>query len=107
MIKRLAAYASVFGEEDPLVYILAPSRDRAVPAGDTRRGTAWIFREEEAAFAFSRFLLQRNKVATVPVRVRLRELQHALAEKDLTWVLDPLPQPGYGDPRMWKAPLPH
>ncbi len=107
MIRRLPDYTAIFATEDPLIYILAPARDRAVPAGDTRRGTAWIFREEEAAFAFSRFLLQRNNVATVPLRVRLRELAGALQDKDLTYVLDPAPQPGYGDPLMWKAPLSH
>lgn len=107
MIKRLADYGRLFDAEDPLVFILAPSRDRIVPAGDTRRGTAWIFREEENAFAFSRFLLQRNNIATVPVRVRLRELHFALQDKDLTYVLDPAPKPGYGKPMMWKAPLHH
>lgn len=107
MIKRLADFSRLFATDDPVVFILAPSRDRAVPAGDTRRGTAWIFTAEEGAHAFSRFLLQRNNIATVPVAVRLRELCRALEDKDLTYVLDPAPQPGYGEPQMWKAPLSH
>ena len=47
----------------------------------------------------------RFDLDTVPVRVKLRQLTRALASRDLTWVLDPEPRPGYGEPLSFKAPL--
>jgi len=44
-------------------------------------------------------------VETTPVSVKLRQLARALAPRDLTWVLDPEPRAGYGDPMAFKAPL--
>ena len=52
MIRRLSALREAFGVDEPHVYILAPDAVRAVPAGDTRRGTAWIFRTEGGAARF-------------------------------------------------------
>ncbi|MFL5289531.1 MAG: hypothetical protein ACJ8AW_53380, partial [Rhodopila sp.] len=42
--------------DDPLVFILAPSPARPVPAGDTRRGTAWLFRKRESAAEFGAWM---------------------------------------------------
>ncbi|HEX4462282.1 MAG TPA: hypothetical protein VIA18_30105 [Polyangia bacterium] len=105
MIRRLQAYQPTFDDDDPAVFILAPEVARPIPAGDTRRGTAWLFRSRAAAAAFGAWILERHGVATVPVLVRLRQLTHALAERDLTWVLDPEPRDGHGDPLSFKAPL--
>ena len=105
MIRRLDSYRVIFEDDDPNVFILAPERSRAVPAGDTRRGTAWLFRSHERAVRFSGWVRARHGLETVPVAVRLRLLAHALAPRDLTWVLDPEPTTGYGDPLSFKAPL--
>jgi hypothetical protein len=103
---RLAEFGSVFGTEDPVVYILAPSPERAVPAGDTRRKTVYLFRTAELAETFSRWLLGRHLIATVPVAVRLRELVQALAARDLTYLVDPQPRFAYGNPLAFRAALP-
>lgn len=105
MIRRLADWCSTFADDDPVVYILAPEVARPIPAGDTRRGTAWLFRVREDAARFGVWLKERHGVETVPVGVKLRQLAHALASRDLTWVLDPEPCAGYGDPLAFKAPL--
>jgi hypothetical protein len=107
LIRRLTDYSSLFGDDDPRVFILAPSPDRAVPAGDTRRGTAWLFRTREGASAFGAWMRGRHRLETVPVEVALRAMVTALQDRDLTWVLDPLPEPGYGSPISFKAPLAH
>lgn len=107
MIRRLPDYRSVFGEEDPVVHILAPSPERPIPAGDTRRGTAWLFRTRERAEAFAAWIQRRHGIETVAVAVKLRLLAGALAPRDLTFVLDPEPRTGYGNPLSFKAPLPH
>ena len=107
LVRRISGYSQLFGEDDPLVFILAPSEERAVPAGDTRRGTAWVFRSREAAVAFGAWMRGRHNLEAVAVQVRLRQLAAALAERDLTWVLDPRPEPGYGSPVSFKAPLSH
>ncbi len=105
MIRRLQDWRPTFDDDDPLVYILAPELSRPVPAGDTRRGTAWLFRSREGAARFGEWVRRRHGVETTPVGVKLRQLARALAERDLTWVLDPEPQPGHGDPMAFKAPL--
>lgn len=105
MIRRLSDFRSTFADDDPVVFILAPEVSRPVPAGDTRRGTAWLFRAREDAARFAEFVRMRHGIDTVPVGVRLRQLTHALAERDLVWVLDPEPKAGYGDPIAFKAPL--
>jgi hypothetical protein len=107
MIRRLGDYRSLFGDDDPIVFILAPSGERPVPAGDTRRGTAWLFRAREDAAAFAAWMRGRHHLESVPVAINLRHLVGALAEQDLTFVLDPQPIPGYGDPFSFKAPLSH
>lgn len=107
MIRRLTDYRSLFLDEDPRVFILAPAPDRPLPAGDTRRGSAWLFRSLEGANAFSAWVRARHHLETVPVAVRLRDLVSALAERDLTWILDPEPRPGYGAAAWFKAPLAH
>lgn len=106
MIRRIQQFATVFGSDDPLVYILAPSAEKPTPAGDTRRGTVWIFRDLNDASRFAAWMHERNNVLAVPVQIVLRQLTSALADKDLTYVLDPEPKPGYGDPYAFKAPLP-
>jgi hypothetical protein len=106
VIRRVPALRTVFDEDDPEVFILAPSPDRPIPAGDTRRGTAWIFRDRAAADAFAAWVRERHGVATTPMAVNLRHLADALRDRDLTWVLDPEPRPGHGAPLMFKAPLP-
>jgi hypothetical protein len=105
VIRRLTDWRSTFADDDPVVYILAPEAARPVPAGDTRRGTAWLFRTRDDAARFADWLRLRFAVDTVPVGVRIRELTRALASRDLTWVLDPEPRAGYGDPLSFKAPL--
>jgi hypothetical protein len=105
VIRRLQSYRGTFEDDDPVVYILAPNAARPVPAGDTRRGTAWLFRTRAAATRFGEFLRDRHGVDAVPVAVRLRHLTHALASRDLTWVLDPEPRIGHGEPLAFKAPL--
>jgi len=109
VIRRLDDYAAVFdGNDDPEVFILAPSPARPVPAGDTRRGTAWIFRAEADAALYAAWVRSRHGIECVPLRVRLRPLADALADRDLTWVLDPAPGPGrFGTtpPLAFKAPL--
>jgi hypothetical protein len=105
VIRRLNDFRSTFDDDDPVVYILAPEVSRPVPAGDTRRGTAWLFRRREDAARFGAWVHARHGVDAVPVGVKLRQLVRALASRDLTWVLDPAPQPGYGDPMAFKAPL--
>jgi hypothetical protein len=107
LVRRISDYRSVFGEDEPMVYILAPDENRAVPAGDTRRGTAWLFRSREAAVGFGAWMRGRHGLEAVAVQVRLRQLAAALADRDLTWVLDPKPEPGYGSPVSFKAPLAH
>jgi hypothetical protein len=107
VIRRLPDYFSVFQEEDPLVYILSPTPDRLSPAGDTRRGTAWLFRSLDGALEFSTWMQEKNGVRAVPVQVHLRRLSGLYAEQDLTFVLDPAPRAGYGDPLSFKAPLAH
>ncbi len=107
LVRRLSDYRAVFGEDDPLVFILAPDDTRAVPAGDTRRGTAWLFRSREDAAAFGAWMRGRHGLEAVPLQVRLRQLVAALGERDLTWVVDPRPEPGYGSPLSFKAPLAH
>jgi hypothetical protein len=106
VIRRLPHWSTLFGEDEPLVFILAPSHTRAVPAGDTRRGTAWIFRAQPDAERFAEWARERHGLQSVVLRVRLRELAAALSERDLTWVIDPLPRPGYGTPFAFLAPLP-
>jgi hypothetical protein len=105
VIRRLQSYRATFDEDDPVVFILAPEVARPIPAGDTRRGTAWIFRARSAAVAFGAWINDRHGIDTIPVPVRLRHLAHALAARDLTWVLDPEPCDGHGDPLAFKAPL--
>jgi hypothetical protein len=105
VIRRLTDWRSTFDDDDPFVFILAPEVARPVPAGDTRRGTAWLFRAREDAARFADWARMRFDIDTVPVRVKLRQLTHALASRDLTWVLDPEPRPGYGEPLSFKAPL--
>ena len=105
MIRRLPSLRIVFDEDEPTVYILAPAPNRPIPAGDTRRGTAWIFRGEGAASDFSTWVKAEHGVQTVPVRVPLRPLMAKLAGSDLTWVLDPKPRMGHGTPLTFKAPL--
>ena len=106
MIRRISAYRAVFDEDDPLVFILAPSPERMVPAGDMRRGTAWLFRSRELAVKFSEWLRDRHQLETVPLQVRMRELAASRDPRDVTWVLDPQPQAGFGNPLSFKAPLP-
>ena len=103
---RLAEFGTIFGSEDPVVYILAPSAERAVPAGDTRRKTVYLFRSAELAATFSHWLLGRHLITTVPVAVRLRSLVQALAARDLTYLVDPEPRFAYGNPLAFRAPLP-
>lgn len=105
MIRRLEDYLSVFGDDDPEVYILAPAPERPIPAGDTRRGTAWIFRAHPDAERYAAWIAQRHALVCVPLRVRLRTLHDALWERDLTWVLDPEPRFGSTPPLAFKAPL--
>jgi hypothetical protein len=105
VIRRLNDFQSTFADDDPVVFILAPEVSRPVPAGDTRRGTAWLFRAQKDAARFAEWVRQRHGIDTVPVGVRLRALTHALAARDLTWILDPEPRAGYGDPFSFKAPL--
>ncbi len=107
VVRRLSDYRALFGEDDPLVFILSPTAERPVPAGDTRRGTAWLFRAQADAAQFGAWMRGRHRLETVTVQVRLRELAGALADRDLTWMLDPKPQPGYGSPVSFKAPLAH
>jgi hypothetical protein len=102
---HLTDFQAVFGDEDPLVFILAPSRERAIPAGDTRRRTVYLFRDGELAATFSQWLLGRHRITTVPVLVRLRALMQALAPRDLTYLVDPQPRFGYGNPQMFRGPL--
>jgi hypothetical protein len=106
MVRRLREYRTLFHEDDPVVYILGPSPDRAVPAGDTRRGTAWIFRTREAAESFGAWVRALHGIQAVPLAVKLRQIALVLADKDLTFVLDPQPRRGYGSPTLFKAPLP-
>jgi hypothetical protein len=107
VIQRLLAYAGVFGEDDPEVYILAPPDGRPIPAGDLRRGTAWIFRAWAPAHAFAAWMRGRHGVDTVPLAIKLRTLVAGLGDRDLTFVLDPKPRAGgYGAPLHFKAPLP-
>lgn len=103
---RLTDFTAIFGSQDPVVYILAPSPGRVVPAGDTRRKTVYLFRERELADVFSQWLLGRHLLATVSVGVRLRELLQALASRDLTYLVDPQPRFAYGNPLAFRAPLP-
>jgi hypothetical protein len=49
----------------------------------------------------------RHNLQAVAVQVKLRQIVAALGEKDLTWILDPQPEPGYGSPMSFKAPLAH
>lgn len=105
VIRRLATYRSAFDDDDPVVFILAPTASRPVPAGDTRRGTAWLFRTRTDAARFGDWIKLRHGLDAVPVAVRLRELAHKLATRDLTFVLDPEPCAGYGNPLSFKAPL--
>ncbi len=104
VIRRLTSYRGTFEDDDPVVFILAPDAARLVPAGDTRRGTAWLFRTRAGAVAFNDFIRARHGLDAVPVAVKLRQLARALAARDLTWVLDPQPQIGYGDPLAFKTP---
>ena len=105
MIRRLPDWRSTFDDDDPVVYILAPEASRPIPAGDTRRGTAWLFRSRAGAARFGQWVRARHRLDTTPVGVKLRQLARALAPRDLTWVLDPEPRVGYGDPLAFKAPL--
>jgi hypothetical protein len=105
VIRRLVSYRAAFEDDDPTVFILAPEAARPVPAGDTRRGTVWLFRKREDALTFAAWILERHAIDAVPVAVNLRQLAHALRARDLTWVLDPQPRIGYGDPLAFKAPL--
>ncbi len=107
MVRRLESYGGTFSDEDPTVFILAPSQDRPVPAGDPRRGTAWVFQRREEAERFAAWMAARHGVTMSPVEVRLRMLTHTLQERDLTWVLNPEPKMGYGNPFSFKAPLTH
>lgn len=102
---RLRSFSDVFADQDPVVYILAPAPERPIPAGDTRRGTVYIFRLQGEASLFAAWLLGRHRIDTVPVAVRLRELTAALGPQDLTYLLDPKPRFAYGDPIKFKAPL--
>ena len=105
MIRRLRDWRSTFDDDDPVVYILAPEPSRPIPAGDTRRGTAWLFRTRDDAARFGAWVQLTYGVEAVPVGVKLRQLTRALAPRDLTWVLDPEPTPGHGEPLAFKAPL--
>jgi hypothetical protein len=107
VIRRLPDYFAIFQEEDPLVYILTPSADKLTPAGDTRRGTAWLFRSLDGALEFNAWMREKSGVSAVPVQVHLRRLAGLHAERDLTWLLDPAPRAGYGNPMSFKAPLAH
>jgi hypothetical protein len=106
---RLSHYAELFSSDDPIVYILCPSAERPIPAGDTRRQSAWLFRTQEHAQKFSIWMRGRHGLESVPLQVRLRELVVGLysAGKDLTYVIDPETRFGYGNPVSFKAPLPH
>jgi hypothetical protein len=104
VIRRLVSYRAAFDDEDPVVFILAPEAARPLPAGDTRRGTAWLFRTRAAADRFNAFIHARHGLDAVPVAVKLRQLARALAARDLTWVLDPEPRAGYGNPLAFKTP---
>jgi hypothetical protein len=104
VIRRLVSYRGTFDDDDPVVFILAPDAARPVPAGDTRRGTAWLFRTRAGALAFNAFLFDRHGLEAVPVAVKLRQLARALAARDLTFVRDPEPRAGYGDPFAFKTP---
>ena len=103
---RLTDFSEIFGVQDFVVYILAPSAERAVPTGDTRRRTVYLFRSAALAATFSRWLLGRHLITTVPVAVRLRELMQALSARDLTYLVDPEPRFAYGNPLAIRAPLP-
>jgi hypothetical protein len=105
VIRRLTSYRAAFDDDDPVVFILAPDAARPTPAGDTRRGTAWVFRARADAVRFADWIRERHSIEAVPVAVKLRQVAHALAARDLTWVLDPEPRLGYGDPLSFKAPL--
>ncbi|MDB4966939.1 MAG: hypothetical protein JWN44_2628 [Myxococcales bacterium] len=105
MIRRLHDFQSTFADDDPVVFILAPEVSRPVPAGDTRRGTAWLFRRRDDAQRFADWVRLHHGLDTIPVGVRLRQLTRALVTRDLTWILDPEPKLGYGDPIAFKAPL--
>jgi len=105
VIRRLTDWRSAFDDDDPVVFILAPEASRPVPAGDTRRGTAWLFRSRDGATRFAQWVRLHHGLDTVPVGVHARQLARALAPRDLTWVLDPEPTAGYGDPFSFKAPL--
>ena len=74
LVRRIADYRGLFGEDDPLVYILAPDERRAVPAGDTRRGTAWVFVERQGAVEFGAWMRGRHGLEAVPVQVRMRQI---------------------------------
>jgi hypothetical protein len=103
---RLSALREVFGEDDPVVFILAPSPERPVPAGDTRRRTVYLFRSAALAATFAEWLRGRHNLQAVPVGVRLRQLTAALAPRELTYLVDPQPRFGYGNPVAFRAPLP-
>jgi hypothetical protein len=103
---RLHEFRELFGEEDPVVFILAPSAERPIPAGDTRRHTVYLFRAPAPAQVFAQWLAGRHKVRSVPVAVRLRALTQALAARDLIYLVDPQPRFGYGSPISFRAALP-
>ena len=107
MIRRLTDLRSTVGVDEPVVFILAPSPERPVPAGDTRRGTAWIFRSHAGAAEFASWIHARHGIKTSPLPIDLRALCAALADRDLTWVVDPAPQPGLPADLSFKAPLSH
>src|SRR4051812_42007209 len=74
MIRRLSALREALGVDEPTVFILAPATDRPVPAGDVRRGTAWIFRQRTHAVRFAAWVNLRHGLATTPIAVELRAL---------------------------------
>lgn len=104
---RLARYTELFASDDPFVYILCPSPERPIPAGDTRRNSAWLFRTEEHAQKFAVWMRGRHGLDSVPLQIRLRELVSGLraAGKDLTFLIDPEMRFGYGNPVSFKAPI--
>ena len=107
MVERLSDLRALFGDEDPTIFILAPSPERPVPAGDTRLGTVWLFREAGAAARFADWMKARHGLEAVPVELALRPLLARLAERDLIYIVDPETRFGYGDPVRFKAPLQH
>lgn len=104
-VPRLGRLSEVFGDDDPVVYVLSRGADRIVPAGDTRRKSVWLFRSAEHATQFAAWMKRRHGLESTPVAVHLAELVRAFAGPDLTYVLDPEMRFGYGSALQFKAPI--